>query len=246
MKFQIYNGAAAVRGRVGLRVLLLGGMLGVGTLALAEDPLPKAVPATKYAKMAARSPFAPPTAVLAPQATPPPPPAPGWADSLTVTMIMQDGNKYMVTVVDSANQQQHLYLTMEPDKQTQMSVASVKWGASREDPPTITLRKGKDTAQVRYESGSNAPGTPNGMGGAPPIPGVVRNPVPAVPGGGGMAAFHPPPMPNSQVNGGPATAVRRPLIRSQPMPPARPAINQPAAGVRPNPAAKADDDDDDD
>ena len=221
-------------------------MLGVGALATAEEPLPKAVPATKYAKMAAHSPFSPPTAVAAPQQTPPPPPTPGWADSLTATMIMQDGSRYMVTVVDSANQQQHLYLTMEPDSQTLMSVESVRWGATRDDPPTITLRKGKDTAQVRYETGSTAQGTTNGMGGAPPIPGGVRNPAPGIPNTGGMAAFHPPPLPNAQASGGPATAIRRPLIRSQPMPAARPPVNAPAAGVRPNPAAKIDDDDDDD
>ena len=246
MSIQI-EGKSGARRRVGWVAFLLGGLLGVSALAMAEDPVPKAVPATKYAKMAARSPFAPPTAVAAPQMTPPPPPAPGWADSLTATMIMQDGSKYMVTVVDSANQQQHLYLSTEPDGLTQMSVASVRWGATRDDPPTITLRKGKETAQVRYETGSSAPGAANGMGGAAPLPNGVRNPVPAIPGGvPGAAAFHPP-LPNGQSNGGPSTAMRRPLIRAQPGPcgSARRSTRLPTVCV-PIPLPRRSDDDDDD
>ncbi len=159
---------------------------------------------------------------------------------------MQEGDKFKVTVVDAQNLQQHLYLTMEPDPINQMSVASVKWGANRDEPPTIILRKGKETAQVRYESGSGAPANPNGAGGgAPAIPGAVRIPPAPMPGAAGGAAFRPPPMQNTQANGGPSTAIRRPLIRSQPQPPARPAVNAPANGVRPSSAVKVDDDDDD-
>ncbi len=225
---------------VGLFTFLLA-----GGPARADDVLPKAPPTSKYAKMAGHSPFAPPTApVVAPVAAPPPP-VPGWADSLTATMIIQDGANYMVTVIDAQNSQKHLYLTAEPEHDTQMAVASVKWGANRADPPAITLRKGKEFAQVRYELGAVSPGGANPAGGGPPIPGGVRSPVPSA------QPFHSP----LQATGGQGTnqgpssnMIRRPLIRSQPQaaPAAvRPGVNPPAAGVRPNPALAADDDDDD-
>ena len=176
---------------------------------------------------------------------------PGWADSLTATMIMQDGLKYMVTVVDSASPQ-HLYLTSETeaDKPNDIAVASVRWGANREDPPTITLRKGKEFAQVRYESGAASPGGNNAMGGAAPAPGVPRNPMggPVIPG---SQAFHSPlqtGIAQPANPGGPTSnAIRRPLIRAQPAAPVggRPGINPPNNAVRPNPALQNDDDDDD-
>ncbi len=222
------------------------GLLAMGGPGRADDILPKAPPASKYAKMAGHSPFAPPTAPVGTQAPPPKPPAPGWADGLTATMIAQDGPNYMVTVVDAQNSQQHLYLTAEPDPETKMAVVSVKWGATRDDPPTITLSKGKEFAQVRYEASSS--GTSSPLGGGVPIPGAGRNPPVGIPGG---QAFHSPLQvpPAQPTNQGPSSnVVRRPLIRSQP--PAaptsvRPGVNPPANGVRPNPAVPVDDDDDD-
>ena len=236
--------------RVGLVWLGLGGGLSFGCAAHADDVLPKAPPASKYAKMAAHSPFAPPTAQAAPQATPPPPPVPGWADNLKATMVMQDGNNYTVTVVDSQNPQ-HLYLTMEPDKDTQMAVVSVKWGANRDDPPTITLRKGKEFAQVRYESGASSPGGNNALGGGPVLPGRPVNAAggPPIPGG---QPFHPPLQNGGGVQAGipvpSSNAIRRPLIHSAPpaRAPVRPGVSPPTPGARPNPGVQVDDDDDDD
>ena len=211
----------------------------------ADDVIPKATPASKYAKMASRSPFAPPTAQVAAPATTPPPPVPGWADSLTATMIMQDGAAYMVTVVDAQNAQKHLYLTAEPDRDTQIAVASVKWGTNRDEPPAITLRKGKEFAQVRYDAGMPSPGGANPAGG-PPIPGGVRNPIPGAPGG---PPFHAPLQAGAASSAAqtPSSVLRRPLIRSQAPAPAtaRPGINPPSNGARLNPAVQADDDDDD-
>ena len=214
-----------------------------------DDILPKAPPASGYAKMASHSPFAPPTAPVAAQATPPPPPTPGWADNLTVTMIMRDGDKYKVTVVDSQNPQ-HLYLTSDADPATQMAVASIKWGANHDDPPTVTLSKGKEFAQVKYESGASSPGGNNQMGG-PPIPGAGRNLALGGQSLAGVQPFHPP-LPNIGQSGNPlpsSSAIRRPIIRAPvaaaPPTVARP-LGQPNAGVRPNPALKVDDDDDDD
>ena len=230
-------------------LLLLALACGTGA-GRADDLLPKAPPATRYTKIAAHSPFAPPTAPVSAQPAATPPPAPGWADTLTATMVMQDGSKYIVTVVDSSNPQ-HLYLTSEPDKTAQISVASVKWGATREDPPTITLRKGSEVAQVRYESGAAAPAGNNPAGGGPPIPGGARPGMPGAPSAAGLQPFHPP-LPNTgQGNPVPSSiALRRPLIRSQPMTAApagaRPGMAAPNPVGRPNPAAKADDDDDDD
>ena len=227
----------------GLVVLVLG----FGVVSKADDPLPKPLPVSKYAKMAAHSPFAPPTAPVVQQAAPAPPPAPGWADSLTATMVMQDGKRFLVTVVDSSNSQ-HLYLSTEPDNATDMAVSTVKWGANRDDPPTITLRRGKEFAQVRYDSGASSPG---GGSNVPGIPGAPRPPTLGNPAGiPGAQPFRPPPLANIvPVNQGQTAAIRRPLIRAQPGSAApalsRPGVNAPNSGVRPNPAATADDDDDD-
>ncbi len=220
-------------------------ILAAGGPAKADDVLPKAPPASKYAKMASHSPFAPPTAPVAAPVGTPPPIAPGWADSLTATMIMQDGANYLVTVIDAQNAQKHLYLTAEPEHETQIAVASVKWGANREDPPAITLRKGKEFAQVRYEANAT-PGGTKPPGGVLPIPGGVRNPPPGLPG---AQPFHSPLQANNVVPGNqapPGSVLRRPVIRSGPAiapPPLRPGANAPTAGVRPNPAADDDDDD---
>lgn len=227
-----------------LRVLTGVILASSGTLLRADDVLPKAPPAAKYEKMAGHSPFAPPTVPVAAPVAAPPTPAPGWADALTATMIAQDGANFMVTVVDAQNSQQHLYLTSEPDDKAPMSVVSVKWGATHDDPPTITLRKGQEFAQVRYEA-ANGAGVPSPAGNIVQIPGAARNlPVPP-----GNAAFHSPFQ--ASANQGPSTnAIRRPLIRAQqPAAPAgvRPGVNAPGpAGVRPNAAIKVDDDDDDD
>ena len=194
----------------------------------ADDVLPKAPPVSKYARMAAHSPFAPPTLPTTTQAAPPPPPVPGWADNLTATMIMRDGDKFMVTVVDSQNPQ-HLYLTSDPDKLTQMAVASVKLGANRDEAPTVTLSKGKEFAQVKYDSGASSPGGNNQLGGGPPIPGGVRNPGLGGPPIPGAQPFHPPGAPTAAQVGNPiptSAGFRRPLIRA-------PAVTAPPAGTRP-------------
>lgn len=233
-----------LRRLLGWSVLLMSGALAGSVPARADDVIPQAPPASNYAKMASHSPFSPPTAPLAAPAATPPPPVPGWADSLTAKMIVQDGVQYMVMVVDAQNPDRHLYLTAEPEGETQIAVASVKWGATRDDPPAITLRKGKEFAQVRYDAGAASAAGGNSAGGGPPIPGAVRNPPGAQP-------FHAPLQANVVPNAGQGPSnnlLRRPLIRSQPAAaPAlgRPGVNPPANGIRPNPALPADDDDDD-
>ena len=231
--------------RAALSLLVLLGLVCIHR-SRADEVLPKAPPASKYAKMAAHSPFAPPTAPVVATAAATPPPTPGWADNLTVTMIMQDGASYMVTVIDSQTPQQHQYLTSEPDKTSQMAVASVKWGANRDEPPTVTLRRGKEFAQVRYESGTASAGGGPSLGGGPQIPGGMRNLSPGAAVAPGTAGIRPPPLPNAG-NGNPGNALRRPLIRSQPAPAlTRPGVNPPNTAVRPNPALQVDDDDEDD
>ena len=235
-----------------LPIFALLGLLVTVRVGRADEVLPQAQPASKYAKMASRSPFAPPTTPSAVVAAPTPPPVPGWADSLTATMIMRDGDKYMVTVVDSQSPQ-HLYLTSVPDRTTQMAVASVKWGGNHDDPPTVTLSKGREFAQVKYESGAVSPGGTNQMGGGgPPIPGAARN---LLPGGQPLANAQPfhPPLPNGGQSGNQmpnSSTIRRPIIRApvSAAPPAgaRPGPGQPNGVARPNPAVKVDDDDDDD
>lgn len=237
-------------------VLTAAGGLGLVVQGRADDTVPKAYPADRYEKMAAHSPFSPPTEAPKVQATPTPPPAPSWADKLTATMIMQYGNDYKVTVVDQ-DSPTHLQLyTNVEDDQSHMQVASVKWNAAnRDETPTITLRRGTDFAQVRYEPGNSS--MPGAVGGNPALarpaglPGVnnFRPPggAPPIPGS----------MPQAGVNVQAPTvnnALRRAPIRAVPQAPApggRPivmpgAANPPGQPVRTAPAIKTDDDDDDD
>ena len=216
----------------------------------ADDVLPKPVPADRYNKMAAHSPFTPPTT---PVATPPPqvaPPPPSWLDKLSVNMLMQDHGVFYATVVDQ-DSPTHIYLSSDKeDPDSHMAIASVKWDSENHDEtPIITLRRGTDFGQVRYEPGtSSGPGMviqPRpGVSGAAPNNFRVPQPAPAIPGQLNQ------PQPTNAAN----AALRRGPIRAVPQAPApggRPVVlpgNNPAVQpVRPvSPQIKTDDDDDDD
>ena len=212
----------------------------------ADDILPKPVPPDRYNKMAAHSPFTPPTAPTTAQPIQAAPPAPSWLDKLSVNMLMQDHGVFYVTAVDSDNPAAHIYLSSDKeDPESHLAIASVKWNPeNRDETPVITLRRGKDFGQVRYEaSASSGPGMniqPRpGAAGAPPNAFRAPQSAPAIPG-----QINPPPL--NAANPG----LRRTPIRAVPQAPApggRPVVlpNNPA--VRPvTPQIKTDDDDDDD
>ena len=230
------------------RAVLLAALViaGFAVHARADDPLPKPLPPDRYNKMAAHSPFAPPTDAPRLQAAATPPPAASAFDRLTATMLMQVDGVYSVTVVDP-DSPEHLYLTSDAvDDKSQMKIASVKWDpASGQEEPTITLNKGTQFGTVRYE-----PGNGGGMAAAPRPQNLTainayrpNLPPTSIPG----AAIPPPPV--STANG-----FRRGPIRAAPAPApaaggAGRAVVLPGEGrspLRAAPNIKTDDDDDDD
>ena len=214
--------------------------------ARADDPVPKPISPDHYNRMAAHSPFAPPTEAPRTQvAAPTPPPGPSWSDKLTVTMITQVDGVFYVTVVDP-DSPQHLYLSSDAvDQPSQMKVESVKWNpAEGDEEPAITLSKGAQHGTVRYDPGSagvvSAVPRPVGM----PAPNNFRPNLPptALPGITNQ------PLPVTSPN-----ALRRGPIRAMPAPASggagRPVVLPGEARVqpaRPGPQVKTDDDDDDD
>ena len=223
---------------------------GAAVHARADDPLPKPVSPDRYNKMAAHSPFAPPTeAPRAQVAAATPPPGPSWSDKLTANMITQVGGVFYVTVVDP-DSTQHLYLSTDAvDQMSQLKVSSVEgWNpAEGNEEPKITLLKGTQFGVIRYE-----PGASGGMGAAPRGPGM---PVP----NNNFRPNQPPTSVPTVINQGPSSAIRplnRGPIRAVPAPaPAaggtgRPIVlpgeNRVAPPARPGPQVKTDDDDDDD
>lgn len=236
---------AYLRRTVLLAALVIAGFV---SRARADDPLPKPILPDHYNKMAAHSPFAPPTDAPKAQAAATPPPQASAFDKLSATMLMQVDGVYSVTIVDP-DSPEHLYLTSSAvDEKSQMKIASVKWDpVSGQEEPTITLSKGTQFGQVRYEptSGGAAGTGPRPQNPMLPTgfrPNVPPTSVPGLPNPGAPAAAN--------------NALRRGPIRAAPAPgPApggtgRPVVlpgeSRTAAPLRTGPQVKTDDDDDDD
>jgi hypothetical protein len=227
--------------RTNLKILLAAGLafgFVAGSGARADDVLPKALPANRYEKLAAHSPFAPPT-VAAPVA-PAPVAAPkgSWADKLAVTALMQNGGIYIATVVDR-DSSQHFIVTSDKENERSMMLASVQWG-DKYDQTRITIRRGAEFGQVAFDASAGAASAVMGPGApVPPRPMIPGGPLP----GAGTAQFHPPPGANPAFRGpqGPSNIVRRQPIFSTPAATPRPVFPRPTA----KPAADDDDDDDD-
>ena len=124
----------------------------------AEDALPRPAAADRYAKMADRSPFAPPTAP--PSAGPGPTPLPAgpkWSDDLVVTLLTQQGGVYFATIQDKVKNDHFLLQTNKEDTERHLALASVQWG-ELVDQTTVTLRHNGEFASVRFDPNST-PGT---------------------------------------------------------------------------------------
>lgn len=227
--------------------------------------IPKPFPADRYAKMAAHSPFAPPTAPAPPPTQAPPPPKSSFTDKLSVTSLAQSDGVYMVTVVD-ADTQSHLFLTSNsappgPNRRApEMFISSVKWNPApgRNEQADITIKKGTEFGVLHYvpntASSGAVPGGTNLAGNMPhPVNGGVmaggNRPYvpPAIPGSV-------PTMPNPIASAAAANNVqRRAPIRGPQPPPATGgrAVVLPGTATTLAPTVKpgalnADDDDDDD
>ena len=191
--------------------------------ARADDVVPQPPAANRYAKMADRSPFAPPTLVTGPLTPVAPPPGPKWSDNLTVSLITQQGGVSFATIQDKVKGERFLLQSNKEDLDRQLALASVQWGELVSQ-TTVMLRHNNEFATVRFD--------PNATAAAPaanpaPLPGRG----PGIPGSYPAAAGTPPPghlqpPPNPPSLPG-AAMQRRGLIRATPTVKAVPAVPQP-------------------
>ncbi len=232
----------------------------------ADNPIPTAFPPDRYARMAAHSPFTPPTAPVQAAPTAPPPPKTSFADKLTATNMTEVNSVYEVTVVDP-DSTRHIYVRSDgEDPETHLRIASVKWPQiNRDEPgaretPIITITKGTESAQLRYEPGGGGGGA--GMSGAMPMNGAGAQPRPFIPGNAGVRPPGAPAIPGNTTGnvavapppGVPPGGPRRAMpIRAFP-PASAPAAQNPVLPggnattqpLRRGVVTKPDDDDDDD
>ena len=154
--------------------------------ARADDVLPRPADPKRYDRLAAHSPFAPPSARAGRDASPRHAAARSVVvRHLTVTTLVQDGKVYSATVLEKDTSLTYLVRSdriVNPDHA--LIVASVKWAARPED-ITVTLARGKEFGEVRFDpsvvaGGSSGAGAPSASTGRT----ITPNPV---------TAFHPPP-----------------------------------------------------
>ncbi len=223
------------------------GALASSVTARADDVLPPPAPAKRYEKLAAHSPFAPPSAGPAPMApAAPPPPGPTWSENLTVTSLMQVHGVYTVTVAAKDSPTKFFVRSDAEDAESHLMVASVRW-ADRPEDIKVTLRKGTQFGDVHFDPAATSTGSV--AAGASPV-----SPNRVMPGNLPQPFHPPPPMLPTTAGpaGGPANAMTRgrPIIRSAPLPGppqnSRPVINRQPAATRPALPGSKDDDDDDD
>ncbi len=214
-----------------LGLLGLAGPFWPPASARADDPLPTSYPVSRYQKMQAHSPFAPPTVPVAPT----PAVAGGaWTDKLAVTSLMQQGGKYVAMVLDR-DTEQHFLVTSDKEDEHRLMLSSVQWAPKFGD-MRITIRRGTEFGQVTFDPSAGAGAAGSAAGG----PGGVRQPPP-IPGAG-PTVFHPPPGLNSAPGtASPSSIIRRPGIGSVPPP-----VTAPRPVTRRLPPNGAADDDDDD
>ena len=212
--------------------------LGITASAHADDPIPKPFPPDHFDKLAAQSPFSPPTAgpVSAPAATPP---VPKTFEKYTVLLLMQQGNEYVATL-NNKDTSEHTRVRTNNANEEGLTLVSVEW-ANEPSQTKVTLSKGTEFGVIGFD--------PSGV--AAPAPGVMA------PGGGGRQVLRPvppttpfrPPPGLTPGNGGPSTQPGGNNVRRQSVirnPGANPP-NVQRPGGPPIPGAKplAGDDDDD-
>lgn len=243
--------------RAVLRGLVAVAVMGAGAVVFADDPIPKPFPMAHFEKLAARSPFSPPTAVVAPPPTAPTPPPSNFADKFTLAGIMQQGSDYVATL-NNKETSEHIRVSSKGEPNQGLNVSTVSWG---NDPTQtqVTLVKDKGSAAPEFgvvefdpnQSPATATSMGTGMpGGIPSRPNL--RPVPPIPGG----VIRPPPgavpnriipgaIPNNQPNRRPGI-IRAPGVTTAAPRPNQPGVNFTSVPQLPKPAASDDDDDDDD
>ncbi len=220
-------------------------VFGAAAPARADDAVPKPFPPGHFDKMAARSPFSPPTA--APVATPPPPPpGPKPFEKYTVTLLMQQGSEYVATLNNKDTSEHTRVRTDEPNLEG-IKLVSVDW-ANEPAQTKVTLSNGTQTGVVGFDPSAAPPAAapaPVPAGGVrpgqrPAQPANVFHPAPGVAAGGSQ-----PPV----MNAARRQAVIRSGITPPPTVPGAPPIGLGQRPVRPpipGAASVAGGDDDDD
>lgn len=224
--------------------LILGAVALAAATARGDDVLPQPASPKRYEKLAAHSPFAPPTAPVQAAPTATPPPGPSWSDNLSVTSIMQNGNVYFVTVMEKDSPDHYIIRSDTEDETHHLAVASVKW-ADKADAVKVTLRKGTQFGDVQFDP-SALPDTSGAAPAAapPPVQPMMRPNLNPQPGG-----LRPPPGLPAPPQRFPQNNIlrNRPPIRVNPVPgaPMRNVITPPAP-MRSAPVKPTSSDDDED
>ena len=138
----------------------------------AEQPIPAALPAERYAPKGEKSPFAlatPAAPVVTPQAS--------FAANWYVSGIARVGDTDFVTIKAKDLSAQFSLFGHEPNLGTGVSVASVDW-SDTVGKSTVILQKGTETAKLEFnEAELRSP-----QSGAPQPPPLGANPAGGIPG----------------------------------------------------------------
>ncbi len=209
-----------------------------------DAALPKPVAAERYAKLAAVSPFAPPSAAPATTPPPPPPPQPTWAEAWTLSSVAElGGGQYRLTLTKrkpgDGKSTDRLIVATGQDNPENISIAGVQW-SDKPEQTRITLNRGGVFAVFTFDP--SALSTPNsGASSASPLagfaPGAARpsgalgtpgvnipqpSNRPAMPGAPQGFTPPPPPPPSAFVPPQPAEIPQRGGTRTGPIPAAPP------------------------
>ena len=218
--------------RVPVLLLTLAIGLNFGWAARADDVLPQAAPADRYAKMADRSPFAPPTVAVALPAATPVPAGPKWSDDLTLALLMQRGGVFFATIQNKSKNERFLLESDREDQERHLALTSVEWN-DHANQTSVMLRHDTEFAAVRFDASAPVPAA---VAANPLMHGMVPGSYPASAGTPLPGHFQPPPNPA----GPPGVARRQMLIRSSPSVAAPPEAHSPAA-LPLRPLSKSDD-----
>lgn len=189
------------------RILPLLALLTAPALA-AENVVPTAFPADRYAPIVEKSPFA----LATPLAPPPPPPSASFAANWFLTAVAKDPEGRDFVTIKAQDGSVHFSLGSGETDASGVSLASVDWSETM-GKSTAIIKKGVETAKLIFSQTemTPAPPAPGGRGGPRPglppgaPPPVTISAVPAAPVVGGG-----PTQPQPQDGGGRGIPLPRP------------------------------------
>lgn len=162
-----------------LPAFLAGALLLAGPAFGAESAVPAPLPASRYAAMSAKSPFA-----LATAAAPVAEPQASFAANWYIAGIGRVGDSDFVSIKSRDASVQFSLFGREPHPQTGVAVASVNWSETI-GKSTVILQKGTEMAKLEFNEAElrgpppsgNTPGAPPGQvkGGIRPVPGTAAS-----------------------------------------------------------------------